>query len=190
MNLRLAQVVAVRPASRTVDLVMLDDGSRVADAQVASGMVASDSGFWAVPSVPKPSREAAAGGRQPPGHRTLLAVVVSVFGRPIVLGFLQPLGGTANTAEQDLAFYKHPSGATFSVAPDGTVQVKTGATDLVLRPDGQAELSCATLTINGDVVLHGRLDADTEVTANDIPLTTHRHTGVQSGGGTSGTPVA
>ncbi|MBU8545785.1 MULTISPECIES: hypothetical protein [Roseomonadaceae] len=77
MTLRLANVVAVHPDRGTVELVYLDNGARVGEAHVASGVVGSDAGVWAVPSVLRPASERLAGTTQGNGRR-LVAVVAEI----------------------------------------------------------------------------------------------------------------
>jgi hypothetical protein len=43
--------------------------------------------------------------------------------------------------------------------------------------------------ITGDVHVTGNITATQEITAGTIPLSTHKHTGVQTGGGTTGGPT-
>lgn len=45
------------------------------------------------------------------------------------------------------------------------------------------------LAIQGDVTVTGTIDADGQITSGGIGLTSHKHGGVQTGGGTSGVPV-
>lgn len=45
------------------------------------------------------------------------------------------------------------------------------------------------IDILGNVNITGNLTVNGEVTGNDIPLSTHKHTGVQTGSGTSGSPT-
>lgn len=56
-----------------------------------------------------------------------------------------------------------------------------GATATITAPGG--------LTINGDVTLNGTLTASEDVIADGISLKSHRHGGVQPGGGQTGAPV-
>lgn len=255
-TLRLAQVTGVHPERRTLELTYLDDGARVAEAQVASGVVGSDGGTWAVPDVPRPGNERQAGGINPSG-RTLLAVVAAIHGRPIVMGFIAPLGSQMAFTEQNRAMYRHPSGAYATIAPDGSIEVRhsagahlrigTGGSEVVpgangwpaggasppqitlttsgftltvqpggettLTTDGNATITtphlqingnvdiagnlgvaaagggAATINMTGQVNLTGSMDATVEVKAGSIPLTTHKHTGVQSGPANTGGPT-
>lgn len=119
----LAQVTGVHPQRRTLELVDLRDGGRVGEAQVSSGIVGSDSGAWTVPSVARPATEQQAGGIAPTG-RSLIAVYAKLHGRPVVLGFLPPLGSQMTFSEQDRAIYRHPSGGYATFAPDGSIEVR------------------------------------------------------------------
>lgn len=70
---------------------------------------------------------------------------------------------------------------------DGTAYVEVNAAGAVniVAPGG--------LFINGNAVVHGTVTADGEVIANEtttpIPLSTHLHTGVTSGGANTGVPI-
>lgn len=261
-TLRLAQVTGVHPERRSLELTYLDDGGRVAEAQVASGVVGSDAGVWAVPSVPRPASERQAGGINPSG-RTVMAVVAEIHGRPIVMGFIAPRGSQMAFSEQDRSMYRHSSGAYATIAPDGSIEVRhpggaalrigTGATEtvpgangwsppgaaapqitlttsgftLTVEPGGKTTLTtsgdvemtyplctmngpvqvngnvtiagnlsvaaagggAATIDMTGQINLTGSMDATTEVTAGSIPLTSHKHIGVQSGPNSTGTPT-
>lgn len=122
MSLRLAQIVDVHPERRTVDICFLDNGFRLAEVRVMSEAAASDGGSWRVPSAPPPPSDMLAGGLVPSGRR-LLAVVGSVAGKAIVLGFLPPSGGAVTFNQQDRDIHVHSSGAYWTIAPDGSVEL-------------------------------------------------------------------
>ncbi|WP_109120026.1 hypothetical protein [Azospirillum sp. TSO22-1] len=122
MSLRIAQVVAVHPSRRRVDLVFLDDGYRAANVLVATGGASSDAGSWNVPNVPRPASEAEAGGYNHSG-RTMLALVGFVDGGPVVVGWVPPLSGEMEFTEQNREVHRHPSGTWWTIAPDGSVEV-------------------------------------------------------------------
>lgn len=258
--MRLAQVVAVHPGRRTVDLVFTDTGQRAADVPVMAGITATDSGGWMVPDVPRPTSEQDAAGGNPTGRR-MLALCGDIYGRPVVVSIVSPgVSGTQPT-EQNRAIYQHPSGSYATIAPDGTIEVKhssgshlrigTGATaavpgasnpsggsaptvtlktgnvELMIAPDGKVtltasndmEMTMPNLKITSNVQIAGNLSVAAEgggaanitmtgnithtgntnqtgsttvtgeVTAGSIPLTTHKHTGVQTGAGNTGGPT-
>lgn len=60
---------------------------------------------------------------------------------------------------------------------------KAGTTFISVTAAGNVVITAPTVTINGD------LDVTGEVTGNGIPLSTHLHSGVQTGGGDSGPPI-
>lgn len=118
--MRLARVVAVHPGRRTVDVVYTGTGQRVAELQVMgdAGMTA---GTWRVPDVPKPASEETADAPGP--GQNLLAVVDTVEGRPVVMGFLAPLGNELGQEEQNRTIERHVSGAYTTIAPDGSIEL-------------------------------------------------------------------
>lgn len=77
---------------------------------------------------------------------------------------------------------------TATLEATGNVMVHSDA-DATVQAGGTATIQAETIVLDGDVQVTGTLDADGEITSGTIPLTTHKHTGVTTGGGTSGTPV-
>lgn len=119
--MRLAQVIAVHTIRRTVDIVFTDTSLRVAEVHVLSSMVASDAGVWNFPSVQKPATESQAGALPRTG-RQLAAVIDQVEGRPVVVGFIHPLGGQIAFNQDDRVVDRHVSGAYTTIAPDGSIE--------------------------------------------------------------------
>ena len=117
--IRFAEVTAVHPESRTVDIVFADTGMPVGRVQVLSSAAGSDFGEWDMPDVQKPSGQAAAGGLAQGGRRVMVAVMFSGR-RPMVMGFVQPQGGQAAVKEANRSVKVHPSGAYVTTAPDGS----------------------------------------------------------------------
>lgn len=83
--------------------------------------------------------------------------------------------------------------------PDAEAYVYPTNVDIEIgMKDNTAKISFANgqITIVGDVVhngnltVNGSITATAEITGNGIPLSTHKHTGVQTGSGTSGNPIA
>lgn len=120
--MRFAIVVAVHPERRSLDLVFTDTGLRVPEVQCLSGMAASDAGVWDIPSVPKPTDEAQAGAL-PKSGRQLVAAVDDAYGRPVVVGFLQPLAGQIAFTEDDRFVRRFVGGGYLTVAPDGSIEL-------------------------------------------------------------------
>lgn len=119
MSLRFARVVAVYPKRRTVDLVFTDNGQRMGEVQVM-GDVGSTTGSWHVPNVPRPDSEAKPDvlGK----GQNLTAVVAMAGGRPLVQGFVAPLGTEMGFDEQNRSIHRHVSGAYTTIAPDGSIE--------------------------------------------------------------------
>lgn len=81
-----------------------------------------------------------------------------------------------------------------AVNVDGNAAVTVGG-DLNADVTGSAELNASELTINAPTTINGALqvnstiDATGEIKSGAIGLTSHKHGGVQTGGGTSGPSV-
>lgn len=84
------------------------------------------------------------------------------------------------------------------------IQTTDAATRVVITTTGEIRITAPTkltvdapqtewtgdITLNGNITQTGNQDVTGEVTANGIPLSTHKHTQVQPGTGTSGGPTA
>lgn len=68
-------------------------------------------------------------------------------------------------------------------ATDLQLRNKAGTTFISVTAAGNVVITASTVTINGDLVVTG------EVTGNGIPLSTHLHGGVTTGGGDTGAPI-
>lgn len=77
---------------------------------------------------------------------------------------------------------------TVTLEATGDVVVHSDA-DATVQAGGTATVQAPDIFLDGDVRVSGDITADGEITAGTIPLTTHKHIGVTTGGGTSGTPV-
>jgi len=86
-GLKLAKVVKVNPGGHSVDLLFLDDGSRIPGVQVLSGSASTNSG---VVDIPEPSGGGWDSSASLTGDRDLIAVVAFYRGLPLVQGFLFP----------------------------------------------------------------------------------------------------
>lgn len=67
------------------------------------------------------------------------------------------------------------------------VEINTTTTTIKIDKNGLVTIE-GDVQINGNVNVSGTVDAD-EVSANGVDLSTHIHSGVQTGGGTTGGPV-
>jgi len=77
----------------------------------------------------------------------------------------------------------------FSQADDGCLVIQTlsGSTKITMQ-EGVITLTSPSVIINGDTVINGSLTVTTETTTAGIPFTTHKHSGVTTGSGTTGGP--
>ena len=121
MMLRDAQVVAVHPKSRTVDLVYLDTREPVRGVRVA-GKASSVSGSWDVPDMPRPATAQATGQISATG-RSMIALVGQLRGRPVVVGFLPGKGNSVAFTDPDRQVELHPSGVYSSTDAAGNLQL-------------------------------------------------------------------
>ena len=73
---------------------------------------------------------------------------------------------------------------------DGTAyyELASGGVANIVAPGGIK--ITGPVTIDGDVAVTGEVTASEEGTFNNIPVSTHLHTGVQSGGSETGGPIA
>lgn len=120
MSLRLAKVTGVVPGGYAVDLLFLDDGSRVPAVQVLSPSAATDAGsnFLVAPDTGADQWSAVDS-----GTRDLTAVVSFMQGIPVVLGFLFPQVCQMLFDRQNFAVKRHPSDVYTVIDDDGNVEV-------------------------------------------------------------------
>lgn len=74
---------------------------------------------------------------------------------------------------------------------DGTVKMSFVENHLSIKTKNAGiDIYKNDILIGGnDITIHGNVKVIGEITANGIPLSTHKHTGVTTGSGTSGTPT-
>ena len=127
-NLRFAQVVAIRPQSRTVEIVYIEDGWRENNVPILCDYSSSDTGAWSQHNVPRPPTEDAAGGINPdPNTRTTFALIATVSGRSVVMGFIPPplaqIMFTPDQQDRDMQ-WRHPSGTLQTISPAGSYEMQ------------------------------------------------------------------
>jgi len=119
--LKKGRVVARHPEDHSVDLVMYDDGARLAGVQVLAMYASSDTGMTGLPSP----------GTPPSGNvwslsektsRDVTAIVGFVGRAPVVLGFLFPQVGSMSFAD-GRQVVKHESGTYTVIQADGSFEV-------------------------------------------------------------------
>lgn len=196
--LRLARVAAVHPEDHSVDLVMVDDGSRHAGAQVLSQSASTSSGTH---DLPTPSTPASGDpwSLTEPTDRDMLAVCAMYGRRPVVLGFLYPQVSQMLFKDKDRRVarhssdvysttdgkgnteWRHPSGLYVRIATDPAHEDLTGK-------DGDGKWK---ITKNTDqqphfhVELPGKWSVDVEPAAGNMVVQTTGSADVTAGGNTS-----
>lgn len=100
--------------------------------------------------------------------------------RTFELGFLPDKEAYEYLTTADIEIGLKNGACKISIADDGTLNVVSNVAMNVTAP---------TVTITGDIVVNGTITATGEITGNSIPLSTHKHTGVQTGSGVSGLPT-
>ena len=81
----------------------------------------------------------------------------------------------------ELGFIPDKEAYVYPTNADIEIGLKSGTIKMSFTESG--------IAILGDVTITGNLTVSGEVTGNSIPLSTHKHTGVQTGSGTSGLPT-
>ena len=74
--------------------------------------------------------------------------------------------------------------------PDGAIIRDTGKTTTLKIAPNAATLTATTFTINGNVVVNGKITSTGDIAGAGISLDTHVHSGVQSGSSNTGGPVS
>lgn len=120
--LRLARVAAVHPEDHSVDLVMVDDGSRFPGAQVLSPTAGTDAGVF---DMPEPSVGSDKWSLSEQRERDILAVVSMLAGTalPVVLGFLYPQVNGMLFADKNRRVMRHASDVYTSIDGSGNIEV-------------------------------------------------------------------
>lgn len=120
-GLGLGRVVAVHPEDRSVDLVMIPDGARLAGVQVLSGVVSSNSGLADL------HEPVGTGGEKwtlaTEGEREIIACVGYVGRNPLVVGFLAPQVCEVLFARKNFRIDRHASDVYQTIDDAGNVEL-------------------------------------------------------------------
>lgn len=81
----------------------------------------------------------------------------------------------------ELGFIPDTEAFLYPTTADIEIGLKSGTIKMSFTENG--------IEITGNVTITGNLTVSGEVIGNSIPLSTHKHTGVQTGSGTSGLPT-
>lgn len=117
MNMRQGIVVATHPEDHSVDLVMVDDGSRLSGVQVMSANASSRSGSIDMPAVPEKKNKWDITEKT---GQEMIAMVGYVGGRhPVVTGFLYPQVNQMLFKDPKMRFNRHQSDVMSYTDGDG-----------------------------------------------------------------------
>lgn len=118
---KLAKVVATHPEDHSVDLVMIDDGTRIAGVQV---LASSASGNTGLHDLPSPSRPSGADKWDLVGatDRDMIAVVGSIGRSAVVVGFLYPQISQMLFKDENRRVMRHASDVYTSIDGQGNAE--------------------------------------------------------------------
>jgi hypothetical protein len=120
MNMRQGIVVDVHPEDHSVDLVMMDDGSRMIGVQVLTSNGSARSGSVNMPSVPARKDKWDITKRN---GQDQIAIVGFIRNNPVVVGYLFPQISQMTFKEQDRAFTRHTSDVYSTVDANGNMEL-------------------------------------------------------------------
>lgn len=122
MDFRQGIVVAVHPQDHSVDLVMVDDGSRLIGVQVLTPNGSGRTGTFDMPTVPLREK-----GKWDITERTKqdqIAMVGFMRKIPFVVGFLFPQINQMTFGNAGRRFFRHQSDVTVSIEDTGAIHVR------------------------------------------------------------------
>lgn len=120
MNLRQAIIVEVHPTDHSVDLVMLDDGTRHLGVQVATPSGSARTGVVDLPQVPQRDNKWDITQRT---GQDMQALVAFVGRNPVVVGMLYPQVNQMLLKDGKARRYRHQSDVETLIDGDGNMQV-------------------------------------------------------------------
>lgn len=120
MTLRKALIVEVHPTDHSVDLVMLDDGTRHFGVQVATPNGSARTGLVDLPQVPL--RDDKWDITRPTGQ-DMKALVAFTSGGPVVVGMLYPQVNQMLLKDGKARRYRHQSDVETLIDGDGNMQI-------------------------------------------------------------------
>jgi len=119
-SLRQGIVVDTHPEDHSVDLVMLDDGSRMIGVQIMSPNGSTRSGATNIPHSPKKKDKWDITQRT---GQDQIAVVAFVRSTPVIMGFLFPQVSQMTWAEKDRMVDRHASDVYTTISPGGDYEL-------------------------------------------------------------------
>jgi hypothetical protein len=181
-------VVDVHPEDHSVDLVMMDDGSRMIGVQVMSHNGSTRSGSVNMPSAPKKKDKWDITKRT---GQDQIALVGFIRNNPVVVGYLFPQISQMTFKEKDRAFSRHtsdvytttdekgnmelyhPSGAYVRIAESPEHEdLEEKNFDKSLKLDRNKERRVHLMVKIGSASLHINPDGEVVITASKVTMST------------------
>lgn len=113
-------VVGVHPEDHSVDLVMLDDGSRLVGVQVATPNGSTRSGSVDMPSVPDKANKWDITQRT---DQDQIALVGYVRSNPVVMGYLYPQVSQMTFKDTKRSIHRHQSDVYWTIDGEGNAEL-------------------------------------------------------------------
>jgi hypothetical protein len=122
--LRLGRVVAIHPEDNSVDIVMTDDGARLAGVQVLASSASTRSGLVDLPVPAQPDEGDAKWDITKVTESDVIAAVAyfDAMRMPVVVGFLYPQINQMLFAEEGRKLDRHHSDVYSAIDKDGNVE--------------------------------------------------------------------
>ncbi|MCW5602585.1 hypothetical protein [Nitrosomonas sp.] len=124
MMLRLGRVVAIHPEDNSVDILMTDDGARLAGVQVLASVASTRSGLVDLPIPAQPHDEDAKWDIAQATEEDVIAAVAyfDAMRMPVVVGFLYPQINQILFAEKGRKIDRHESDVYSTITLDGDTE--------------------------------------------------------------------
>lgn len=120
MSMRMGVVVATHPEDYSVDLVMVDDNSRLSGVQVLTPSGSTRTGTVDLPSVPERANKWDISQRT---GQDQIAIVGYLGRNPVVVGFLFPQVNQVLSADPRVRYGRHQSDVEWMIDGDGNIQL-------------------------------------------------------------------
>lgn len=124
MMLRLGRVVAIHPEDNSVDILMTDDGARLAGVQVLASVASTRSGLVDLPIPAQPHDENAKWDIAQATEEDVIAAIAyfDAMRMPVVVGFLYPQINQILFAEKGRKIDRHESDVYSTVTKNGDTE--------------------------------------------------------------------
>lgn len=132
--IRIGKITAVHPQANAIDVMFVDDGSRMVGVQVLRPRAGTRSGVMGLDKPAEPSDDP--WDAVLTGDQDVLAIVALTSAMPVCLGFLPPQVGQMTFEEEGLYLDRYPSDAYTLTDKDGGYEINhpSGAHIVINEP--------------------------------------------------------